>query len=109
MFDRKGVLIIDRKEGMDDDEMMMTALEAGAEDISAEETHFEIYTTTEDFGTVRDSLSSQGFEFSMAELRYLPQTMAKLTDPEDLKNMQKLVDLFEDNDDVQQIYHNWEE
>ncbi len=109
MFDRKGVLIVDRKEGMDDDEMMMMALEAGAEDISAEETHFEIYTTIEDFGTVRDAISAQGYEFSMAELRYLPQTMTKLTDPEDLKNMQKLVDMFEDNDDVQQIYHNWEE
>ncbi len=109
MFDRKGVLVIDRKEGMDDDEMMMMALEAGAEDISSEETHFEIYTTTEDFGVVRDAIAKEGYEFTMAELRYLPQTMAKLTDAEDLKNMQKLIDLFEDNDDVQNIYHNWEE
>lgn len=109
MFDRKGVLVIDRKEGMDDDEMMMMALEAGAEDITSEETHFEIYTTNEDFGAVRDAIAAQGYEFSMAELRYLPQTMAKLTDAEDLKNMQKLVDLFEDNDDVQNVYHNWEE
>lgn len=109
MFDHNGVLIIDKKEGMDDDEMMMMALEAGADDISSEEAHYEIYTSIEAFGTVRDAIAAQGYEFSMAELRYLPQTMAKITDPEDLKNMQKLVDLMEDNDDVQNIYHNWEE
>ena len=109
MFDRKGVLVIDRKESMDDDEMMMMALEAGAEDISSEETHFEIYTTIEDFGTVRDAISAQGYEFTMAELRYLPQTMAKLTSDEDRKYMQKLVDLLEENDDIQNVYHNWEE
>lgn len=109
MFDRKGVLVIERKEGMDDDEMMMMALEAGAEDISPEEMHFEIYTTIEDFGSVRDAIAKQGYEFTMAELRYLPQTMTKITDADDLKNMQKLIDLMEDNDDVQNVWHNWEE
>lgn len=109
MFDRCGVLVIDKKEGMDDDEMMMMALEAGADDISSEETHYEIYTSIEGFGAVRDAISAQGYEFTMAELRYLPQTMATLADADDMKNMQKLIDLFEDNDDVQNIYHNWEE
>lgn len=109
MFDHKGVLVIDRQDNMDDDEMMMMALEAGAEDISSEETHFEIYTTIEDFGAVRDAIAAQGYEFSMAELRYLPQTMAKLTSEDDIKYMQKLIDLLEDNDDIQNVYHNWEE
>lgn len=109
MFDRKGVLVIDKTEGMDDDEMMMHALEAGAEDISAEETHYEIYTSPEDFGSVRDALKAQGFEFSMAELRYLPQTMTSLTSEDDIKNMRKLIDLMEDSDDVQNVYHNWQE
>lgn len=109
MFDHKGVLVIDKTEGMDDEEMEMTAIEAGAEDFSVEEDHYEIYTEIGDFSEVRETLAGQGFEFSMAELRYLPQTMAKLTDEEDIKFMQKMIDLLEDCDDVQNVYHNWEE
>lgn len=109
MFDHKGVLVIDRTESMDEEEVMMQALEAGAEDFVAEESHFEIYTEIGDFAAVRDSLKEEGFEFSMAELRYLPQTTAKLTDADHLKKMQKLVDYLEDCDDVQNMYHNWEE
>lgn len=109
MFDRKGVMVIDKAEGMDDDELMMIALEAGAEDFTVEESHYEIYTSVEDFGKVRDDIKGQGFEFSMAELRYLPQTMTKLTNADDIKNMNKLIDLLEDSDDVQNVYHNWEE
>lgn len=108
MFDRKGILVIDKKAGLDDEEFEMIAIEAGAEDISVEEDHYEVYTDVSDFAGVRDALSEQGFEFSMAELRYLPQTMAKLTDEEDIKYMNKLIDLLEDNDDIQQVYHNWE-
>jgi len=109
MFDRKGVLIVDKKEGMDDEEMEMLIIEAGAEDISIEPEYYEIITSISDFAGVRDALSAQGYEFSMAELRYLPQTMTKLTDDEDIKYMQKLIDLLEDDDDVQNVYHNWEE
>ena len=109
MFDRKGVLVIDKKEGMDDEEMEMLFIEAGAEDFSIEEGYYEVLTSIGDFAGVRDALSAQGFEFSMAELRYLPQTMTKLTDEEDIKYMQKLIDLLEDDDDVQTVYHNWEE
>lgn len=109
MFDRKGVLVIDKKEGMDDEEMEMIFIEAGAEDFSIEEGYYEVLTSIGDFAGVRDALSAQGFEFSMAELRYLPQTMTKLTDEEDIKYMQKLIDLLEDDDDVQTVYHNWEE
>ncbi len=109
MFDHKGVLVIDKADGMDDEEIEMAAIEAGAEDFSIEEDHYEIYTEIGDFAGVRDALASQGFEFSMAELRYLPQTMSKLTDEDDIKFMTKLIDLLEDNDDVQNVYHNWEE
>lgn len=109
MFDRKGVLVIDRTEDMDEDEVMMQALDAGAEDFIPEEDHFEIYTEIGEFGTVRDTLAEQGFTFSMAELRYLPQTMTQLAAEEDIKNMNKLIDLLEDHDDVQNVYHNWEE
>lgn len=109
MFDRKGVLVIDRAESMDEETVMMQALEAGAEDFIAEEDHFEIYTSIEDFGSVRDTLKADGYEFSMAELRYLPQTTTALTDEDDIKNMQKLIDLLEDSDDVQTVYHNWEQ
>lgn len=109
MFDRKGVLVIDRTEEMDEEEVEMAVIEAGAEDISIEDTHFEIYTAIEDFATVRDALKEAGYEFSMVELRYLPQTMTELTDEDDIKNMSKMIDLLEDNDDVQQVYHNWQE
>lgn len=109
MFDHKGVLVIDKKDGMDDEEIEMAAIEAGAEDFSIEEDHYEIYTEISDFAGVRDALSTQGFEFSMAELRYLPQTMTTLTNEDDIKFMTKLIDLLEDNDDVQNVYHNWEE
>ena len=109
MFDRKGVLVIDKTDIMDDEEIEMAAIEAGAEDFSVEENHYEVYTDIGDFAQVRDALSANGFTFSMAELRYLPQTMTKLTDDEDIKFMNKLIDLLEDNDDVQQVYHNWEE
>ena len=109
MFDHKGVLVIDKKDGMDDEEVEMAAIEAGAEDFLIEEDHYEIYTEIGDFAGVRDALSTQGFEFSMAELRYLPQTMTTLTTEDDIKFMTKLIDLLEDNDDIQNVYHNWEE
>jgi len=109
MFDHKGVLVIDKTDGVDEEEVEMAVIEAGAEDFQVEENHFEIYTAIEDFAVVRDALSSDGYEFSMAELRYLPQTMTQLTDEEDIKYMTRLIDLMEENDDVQNIYHNWEE
>lgn len=109
MFDHLGTLVIDRKDGMDEDEVMMLALEAGADDFVAEEGHFEIYTSIESFGQVREALKANGFEFSMAELRYIPQTMTTLTEADDIKAMTKLIDQLEDNDDVQNVYHNWEE
>lgn len=111
MFDHKGVLVIDRDEEtvIDEEELEMQVIEAGAEDFQVEETHFEIITDVEDFGNVRDELATAGYEFSMAELRYLPQTMTALSSDDELKYMNKLVDLLEEDDDVQNVYHNWEE
>ncbi|HSN67112.1 MAG TPA: YebC/PmpR family DNA-binding transcriptional regulator, partial [Fusibacter sp.] len=109
MFDRKGVLVIDRKATMVDEAVEEAVIEAGAEDFSIEDEYYEVITGVGDFAGVRDALSAQGYEFSMAELRYLPQTMTKLTNDEDIKYMQKLIDYLEDDDDVQTVYHNWEE
>jgi YebC/PmpR family DNA-binding regulatory protein len=108
MFDRKGVLIIDNEDGIDEEELMMQAIEAGAEDFSTEEGYFEITTAPEDFPQVRDALKEAGYKFSTAEVSFIPQTMTKLTSEDDLKNMSKLIDALEDNDDVQEVYHNWD-
>ena len=111
MFDHKGVLVIERNDDteIDPEELEMQVIEAGAEDFSVEDTHFEIITDIEDFGQVRDALANDGYEFSMVELRYLPQTMTVLNADEEIKYMNKLIDLLEEDDDVQNVYHNWEE
>jgi len=108
MFDEKGVLVIERTPGMDEDEMMMIALDAGAEDMKAEEDVFEIYTAPADFSAVREALEQQGLSFLSAEVNKLPQNTVSVEDPEVLKNIQKLLDMLEDNDDVQNVYHNAE-
>ncbi len=108
MFDKKGVLAIERTESIDEDELTMLAIELGAEDFIADEEGFEIITGPEDFNNLRDGLADEGFTFAMAELSYIPQNTVRLTDPESIKNMEKLIDLLEDSDDVQEVYHNWE-
>lgn len=108
MFDHKGVLVIDKEDSIVSDTVEMDIIEAGAEDFSVEDTHYEIYTELSDFALVRDGLKKKGYKFSMAELRYLPQSMNKLDNEEDIKQINKLIDLFDDNDDVQNVYHNWE-
>ncbi|WP_459129954.1 YebC/PmpR family DNA-binding transcriptional regulator [Guggenheimella bovis] len=107
MFDHLGVLVIDKKDGMDEDEVMMQALDAGADDFAAEEDHFEVYTSVENFHTVREALKKVGFEFSVAELQYIPQTYVDLTNEADIKSLTRLIDSLEENDDVQNVYHNW--
>lgn len=109
MFDRKGVLVIDKDSEIDIDKLEMDLIEAGVEDFSIEDEHIEIYTAVEDFGSATKYLDNLGYKFSMAELRYLPQTMVKLSEEADIKNMNRLIDAFEDNDDVQNVFHNWEE
>jgi len=107
MFDRKGIIIIEKKDGLDEDTVMMAALEAGADDVVTEEEYFEILTTVSDFSHVREELENTGYEFLEAQLQMVPQTMVKL-DEKHSSTMEKLIDLLEDNDDVQNIYHNWE-
>jgi YebC/PmpR family DNA-binding regulatory protein len=107
MFQRKGQIVIERKDGLDEDEVMMAALDAGAEDFNAEEEVFEITTAVEDFGAVREALETAGYEFLTAELTMIPDTYTALN-MEDSEKVQKLIDKLEDDDDVQDVYHNAE-
>lgn len=108
MFDRKGMIVIEKADGIDEDTLMMDALEAGAEDFNVEDECFEIMTTPEDFSSVRDALDAKGYNFAQAEINYIPQTTTTLENEEDIKKMEKLIDMLEENDDVQNVYHTWE-
>ena len=107
MFNRQGIITID-SEGLDEDTVMEAALEAGAEDFTTDDGVFEIATAPNDLGTVRDALEAAGYEFLSAEVAYVPTTTTALTNPDDITNMEKLIDMLEENDDVQDIWHNWE-
>ncbi len=107
MFERKGVIVIEG-EGLDEDTVMEAALEAGAEDFSFDGDVFEITTEPNDLGAVRDALEEQGYSFLSAEVQYIPSTMSAIDDPDMQAKMEKLIDMLEDNDDVQAIWHNWE-
>ena len=107
MFDRKGVIVIENDGEIDEDELTMDALEAGADDFEADEECYEITTTPEAFREVRDALE-QKYTLSSAEISMVPQTMVNLTDPDQIKNMSKMLEVMEDNDDIQDVYHNWE-
>ena len=110
MFDKKGQIIVDKEEfDGDSDELMMTALDAGAEDFSEEEDSFEIFTTPEDFSAVRQALEEAGIPMAGAEVTMIPQTYVELTDEKDIANIQKTLDMLDDDDDVQDVYHNWDE
>ena len=108
MFERKGLIAIERTDDMDEDELTMLAIELGAEDLSADEEGFEIITNTSDFNTIRDGLQNSGYSFAAAELTYVPLTYASLESENDIKNIEKMIDMLEENDDVQDVYHNWE-
>ncbi len=107
MFDKKGVILIEEADGIDEDTLMMEALEAGAEDFSFEDGIFEITTEPENFSAVREALESS-YSLASAEVTMVPQTTTELTSQEDIKNMNKLLEMLEDNDDVQNVYHNWD-
>ncbi len=106
MFDERGVLVVEREPGSDEDEMMMTALDAGAEDVKVEEDVYEILTAPNDFSTVRENLEKQGFSFLSAEVQKIPQNTVEVTDPDTILKIQKMLDLLEENDDVQNVFHN---
>ena len=108
MFDNKGQILIEANDDVSEDELMEAALEAGAEDFITEEDGYEVVTAPEDFVVVRDELQAKGYKFISADVKLIPQTTTQLTDETMLKNMNKLVDMLEDDDDIQNVYHNWE-
>ena len=110
MFDKKGQIIIDKEEcDMDADELMMMALDAGAEDFAEEEDSFEIITDPDSFNDVESALKESGIVLASAEVTMIPQNYVTLTDEVAVKNLQKTLDLLDEDDDVQAVYHNWDE
>ncbi len=110
MFDEKGQILIDKEEcDMDPDELMMMALDAGAEDFSDEDEMYEILTAPDDFSAVREALEKDGIPMAEASVTMIPQTWTTLTDEEDIKRMQRILDLLDEDDDVQEVFHNWDE
>ena len=110
MFDKKGQIIIDKEEcEMDADDLMMIALDAGAEDFAEEEDSFEVLTDPDDFSVVREALEKEGIPMASAEVTMIPQNYVALTDENDIKYLNKTLDLLDDDDDVQNVYHNWDE
>ena len=115
MFDQKGQIIIDKEEledecgEMDADELMMTALDAGAEDFNEEEDSFEILTAPDDFSAVREALEKAGIPMVEAQVAMVPQTYVDLTDEKDVKNLQRTLDLLDEDDDVTDVWTNWNE
>lgn len=110
MFDKKGQIVIGKEDcEMDPDELMMLALDAGAEDFAEEEDSYEVITAPEDFSQVREALEQAGIEMTEADVTMIPQTWVELTEEEDIKRMNRLLDLLDSDDDVQAVYHNWDE
>ena len=109
-FDRKGVIIIDNEDGeLDEDTVMEAALEAGADDFEPDGEIFNVYTQPDNVAAVAEALTNAGYSLLSAQAEMIPQNgYIKLTDEGDIKNMQKMLDMFEDNDDVQNVYHNWD-
>ena len=115
MFDEKGQIIISKEE-MDDnniemeaDDIMMLALDAGAEDFSEEEDSYEIITSPDDFSAVREALEKEKLPMASAEVTMIPQNYVTLTDENDIRQLQRTLDLLDEDDDVQDVYHNWDE
>ena len=109
MFDEKGQIIVAKEEcGMAADDMMMIALDAGAEDFVEEDDSFEILTDPNDFSVVREALEKENIPMAQAEVTRIPQTYVTLSDEQDIKSIQKTLDLLDEDDDVQQVYHNWD-
>ena len=110
MFDQKGQIIIDKEEcEMDADDLMMTALDAGAEDFSEEEDSYEVLTDPDDFSAVREALEAAGVPVTEAQVAMIPQTYVQLSDPQALKEINRILDALDDDDDVTDVWHNWDE
>jgi len=108
MFDEKGVLVVERTLDSDEDAVMEMAIEAGAEDVDVQEDVFEITTTPADFSTVRENLENQGLTFLSAQVSQIPQNTVVVADEDTLQKIRKMLDMLEENDDVQNVYHNAE-
>jgi YebC/PmpR family DNA-binding regulatory protein len=109
MFDQKGQIIVDKEEcEMDADDLMMIALDAGADDFNEEEDSFEILTAPEAFSEVRENLEKEGIPMASAEVTRIPQNYVTLTDEQDIYHIRRTLDLLDDDDDVQEVYHNWD-
>ena len=110
MFDKKGQIIIDKEEcDLSADDLMMIALDAGADDMKEEEDSFEILTTEEDFDAVEKALKDEGIVLASAEVTMIPQNYVKVTDETVMKQINRILDILDDDDDVQAVYHNWDE
>ena len=108
-FQHKGVIVIDNEDGeFDEDKVITDALDAGAEDIESDDSVFEVYTVPDDFTSVSDALEQVGYWFLSAQVEMVPQSYVILADLNDIKNMEKMLELMEDSDDVQNVWHNYE-
>jgi len=107
LFDRKGIITIELSDSINEEELMMAALDAGADDFEVDEL-YEIITSPENFMSVLNALKDAGYSNAKGEVAYLPQNYVKVEGEENLKNLDKLIDALDDNDDVQEVYHNWD-
>ena len=108
MFEKKGQLGVLKHEDVDEEEFMLLALDLGAEDVIDRDEAYEIITSPEAYEEVRDGLEENGYEFVQSDITFIPSNYTELTDEEDIKSMEKLIDTLEDNDDVQDVYTNWD-
>ena len=109
-FSKKGVLVIDNEDGdYEEDNVMMDAMDSGADDFEADGDCFTIYTDPDDFNAVADALAKKGYTFVSAQIEMVPGEYKKLDNPDDITNMEKMLDIFEDDDDVQNVWHNWDQ
>ena len=106
MFDRKGHIVIERSASIDEDELMMQALDAGAEDFTAADDVFEVFTAPNDFSAVREALENAGYSFLSAENEMIPSNTVDVSDEETIAKIERMLEMFEDNDDVQEVFHN---
>ena len=110
MFDKKGEIVIDKEEiEMDPDELMMLALDAGAEDFEDDEDAYTVYTAPDDFSMVREALEKENIPMASAGVSMIPQNYITLTDEDAVKELNRILDMLDDDDDVQEVYHNWDE
>ena len=109
MFEEKGVIsIVDEDEEIDEDKIMEDALECGAEDIKSDDGEYTIYTDPQELDSVRDAIIALGYKISTADIAKVPTTYVELTNPDDVENMEKMLDKFNEDDDVNAVYHNWD-